>query len=105
MLHIRKLVRGTELTTVETAEIDVDSKKLIVLVPIVLSFVCGCYQGGFLEMELGTHAFFVPASISGVIGILYTCFRQRLKQYLMMLKNSGQADPDIVSEDEDERIA
>merc|ERR1712194_545519 len=101
MIRLRPLFRGTGLTSIEHAEIEVDSKKLIVLVPIVLSFVCGCYMGGFLELE--THAFFVPASVSGAIGILYTGFRQRLKQYLKMLKNSGLADLDIVSEDEDER--
>lgn len=101
MLHIRKLVRGTELTTIEKAEIDVDTKKLIVLVPIVLSFVCGCYQGGFLEMWLGTNALLVPASVTGLIGIMYTCFRHRLKQYLKRLQKAGEADSEVII-DEDE---
>merc|ERR1712039_890896 len=100
MLRIRQLRRGTELTTIERAEINVDAKKLIVLVPIVLSFVCGCYQGGFLEMWLGKKAFFVPASVTGLIGIIYTCFRQRLKQYLKRLQKAGEADPELVIDDE-----
>merc|ERR1719221_896962 len=101
MLRIRQFVRGTELTTIESAEIDVDVKKLIVLVPIVLSFVCGCYQGGFLEMWLGTNVLFVPASVTGIIGIVYTCFRQRLKQYLKQLKKAGEADPELVVDDDE----
>merc|ERR1712137_952067 len=100
MLHIRQLARGTELTTVERAEIDVDVKKLIVLVPIVLSFVCGCYQGGFLELSLGTNALFVPASVTGLIGIVYTCFRHRLKQYLKRLQKAGEADSEVIIDDE-----
>jgi len=101
MLHIRKLARGTELTTVEKAEIEVDTKKLIVLVPIVLSFVFGCYQGGFLEMWFGTNALFVPASVTGSIGIIYTCFRHRLKQYLKKLQKAGEADSEVIIDDEE----
>merc|ERR1712039_135235 len=101
MLRIRQLLRGTELTTIERAEVDVDSKKLIVLVPIVLSFVCGCYQGGFLEVWLGTNALFVPASVTGLIGIIYTCFRQRLKQHLKKLQKAGQADSEVIIDDDE----
>lgn len=102
MMYVRRYMRGEELTTVERAAVDVDCRKLRVLVPIVMSFVFGCYQGGYLEMWLGTNAFFVPAFVTGSIGSIYACFRQRLKRYLQQLQKAGVDDPDLVIVDEDE---
>merc|ERR1712194_305459 len=102
MMYVRKYLRGEELTTVERAEVDVDFRKLLVLVPVVMSFVFGCYQGGYLEMWLGTKALFVPAFVTGAIGSIYVLCRQRLKQYLQQLQKAGVDDPDLVIVDEDE---
>lgn len=104
MVFLRRRIRCEDLSTVEQAEVEVDLKKLRVLVPIVLSFVFGCYQGGFLEMWFGQKAFFIPAFVTGSIGMIYGCFRQRLKRYMKRLQKAGMEDPDFatVEESEDE---
>jgi len=103
MIYLRRRIKGGPLTSVERAEVEVDWKKLLVLLPIVTSFAFGCYVGGFLEIWFGPKALFVPSSITGAIGLTYCLFRDQLKRYLKRLQRTGHADPDLdVSEDEDE---
>merc|ERR1712151_1420932 len=104
MIYLRRRAKGGELTTVERAEVEVDWKKLMVLCPIVLFFIAGCYMGGFLEIWFGQKAFFVPASVTGFIGMIYGCFRERLKRYLKQLQKAGINDIELeVMEDDEER--
>merc|ERR1711972_766463 len=104
MIYLRRKAKGGELTTVERAEVEVDWKKLMVLCPIVLFFIVGCYMGGFLEIWFGQKAFFVPASVTGFIGMIYGCFRDHLKRYLKQLQKDGINDIELEVMEDDEQL-
>mmetsp|Transcript_61110 Transcript_61110/g.169438 ORF Transcript_61110/g.169438 Transcript_61110/m.169438 type:complete len:182 (+) Transcript_61110:363-908(+) len=72
------------------AEIEVDVKKLMILMPLWVSFLIGSYFGAGLHKTLGLQerAFLVPASITGCMGIAYTCFGQILKRKFKEIEQS-----------------
>jgi uncharacterized membrane protein YoaK (UPF0700 family) len=82
MILLRKRCKPSKLNVVEKAEIEVDLKKLFVLLPLLFGFWIGCVCGAYLEDWFHTYALFVPAAFTGTFGLIYMCFRNRLKEKL-----------------------
>jgi uncharacterized membrane protein YoaK (UPF0700 family) len=51
MILLKKKFRVSNLNVVERAEIEVDMKKLLVLMPIAFGFWIGCFAGAYLEVS------------------------------------------------------
>lgn len=88
MILMRKHCRCARLNVLERAEIRVDLDKLLVLGPMWLSFLLGCFLGSYLGDALGIYALLVPGGYTTVVGMTYTIFRQRLKEFF---KSQAQA--------------
>jgi len=88
MLLLRRGCRRKALTPLEQAEMEVDGKKLRVLLPLFFGFGLGCVLGAFLFNLLGVRALLVPAGVTGTSGSLYMLFRNRLKIKLKQLESS-----------------
>lgn len=80
MILLKKKFRISNLNVVERAEIQVDMRKLLVLLPIALGFGMGCLAGAYLEVSLHQFALLLPAGFTGVVGFVYMFFRNRLKE-------------------------
>lgn len=80
MIALRRLIRGTPFTYLERVELGVDFSKLQVLCMMFFAFSSGCYIGALLYSHLQLQTFLVPAVITGVSGIVYTFFREMMKQ-------------------------
>jgi uncharacterized membrane protein YoaK (UPF0700 family) len=80
MILLKKKFRVSNLNVVERAEIEVDMKKLLVLMPIAFGFWIGCFAGAYLEVSLHQFALLIPAVFTGLVGFVYMFFRNRLKQ-------------------------
>jgi uncharacterized membrane protein YoaK (UPF0700 family) len=92
MIILRRRWRGQPLNAIDKAEIEVDRRKLMVLLPIFISFGFGCYIGAICSGYLQQNAYYIPAALSGVIGCLYTFQRERLKRYLKKLHKDNVDD-------------
>jgi len=86
MIFMRTRCKGRSMNIVDRAEVTVDVRKLKVLVPILGSFGVGCFLGAWLSAHLNQASFLVPAGITGAVGLVYTCFREPLKQIMKTMK-------------------
>lgn len=86
MILLRKRCRIARLNILEKAELEVDKKKLLVLLPLLLGFFLGCVMGSYLELALHEYALLVPAAFTGIVGFVYMFFRKRLKENLKRLE-------------------
>jgi len=82
MIFLRKSCRRSRLNLVEVAEVGVDARKLLVLLPMWCSFLLGTTLGAYLYTEMGVEALLIPAGFTFTIGAMYTLFRQTLKGFL-----------------------
>jgi len=82
MILMRKRGQYSKLNLVEKAELEVDLKKLFVLLPLLIGFWFGCFCGAYLEFWFHESAIFVPAGLTGTFGLIYMCFRNHLKDKL-----------------------
>lgn len=82
MILLRKRFKTSKLNVVEKAEIEVDLKKLFVLLPLLFGFWIGCVCGAYLEDWFDKNALFVPAGFTGIFGLIYMCCRNQLKEKL-----------------------
>jgi len=82
MIMLRRGCRRRKLTHVEQAEVEVDLTKLKILSAILLSFILGCFFGALFYSHIGIYTLCVSAGLTGVMGVLYTCFRDTLKRQL-----------------------
>jgi uncharacterized membrane protein YoaK (UPF0700 family) len=82
MILMRRRGQYSELNIVEKAELEVDMKKLFVLLPLLVGFWFGCLCGAYLEFWFHEGALFVPAGLTGTFGLVYMCFRNCLKERL-----------------------
>mmetsp|Transcript_112372 Transcript_112372/g.357129 ORF Transcript_112372/g.357129 Transcript_112372/m.357129 type:complete len:441 (-) Transcript_112372:568-1890(-) len=82
MIFLRKSCRRSRLNVVEVAEVGVDARKLLVLLPMWCSFLVGATLGAYLYTEMGVEALLVPSGFTFTIGAMYTLFRQTLKGFL-----------------------
>merc|ERR1719436_724096 len=80
MIMLRGGCRWGQLTHVEQTEVEVDFTKLRILLALLLSFVLGCFLGALSFGALGESTLLLPALVTGITGILYTCFREQLKK-------------------------
>jgi uncharacterized membrane protein YoaK (UPF0700 family) len=85
-IFLRKRCRMGQLNIVEKAEIEVDKKKLLVLLPLLFGFWLGCFLGAYLEFQMHEYALLVPASFTGVVGVIYMFFRNCLKEKLKKIE-------------------
>jgi len=99
MILLRRGCRHTRLTTIERAEIEVDAKKLQVLLPLLAGFLLGCMTGAFLHNSLGVFTFLVPAGITGTSGAIYMFFRTNLKTTIKRLEERKLREEIIEMED------
>eukprot|EP00928_Gymnodinium_smaydae_P000717 TRINITY_DN10279_c0_g2_i1.p1 TRINITY_DN10279_c0_g2~~TRINITY_DN10279_c0_g2_i1.p1 ORF type:complete len:314 (-),score=59.07 TRINITY_DN10279_c0_g2_i1:120-1061(-) len=105
LIVLRKRLQGKELSAIDRADVIVDARRLQVLIPILVSFTLGTYVGAHLSYSMERAAFFVPATLSGTIGLAYVCLRERIKQYIKRLKAERAAEKahwEIEDGDEDE---
>jgi len=86
MIYLRKGLRSSRLNALERAEVGVDARKLLVLLPMWLFFLFGCIAGAYLETQMQVYALLIPASLTFSVGTSYMLFRQRLKGYLKRLE-------------------
>lgn len=82
MIMLKKKFRISKLNVVERAEIEVDLKKLLVLLPLLVGFWAGCFLGAYMELTLHEFALLIPASFTGLVGFVYMFFRNQLKEKL-----------------------
>uniref|UniRef100_A0A7S4VA90 Uncharacterized protein n=1 Tax=Alexandrium monilatum TaxID=311494 RepID=A0A7S4VA90_9DINO len=66
---------GRAFDVVDTAEVADDVSKLTVLLTLGTAFFLGAVAGAQLEESIGEYAFFVPAGVTGSIGIAYSAYR------------------------------
>jgi len=83
MIFLRKGCRRSRLNVLDRAEVNVDARKLLVLLPMWISFLIGCIQGTYLVryMEVPEYAMLYPAGFTFSVGLLYTFFRQSFKSF------------------------
>jgi len=72
MALVRRRLRPGSATIADPAE---ESRKLILLLMLAVSFVVGVIIGALLHASLGVNALLVPAAIIGVAGMCYTVYR------------------------------
>eukprot|EP00434_Breviolum_minutum_P015239 symbB.v1.2.013431.t3/scaffold931.1/size151118/3 len=80
MSHLRRGCRRSRMNILDKAEIGVDLRKLVVLLPMWISFVLGSTLGAYCEHELGRYALLIPASFTLTLGLVYTLLRSLLKE-------------------------
>jgi len=86
MIFLRKGFRVSNLNVVEQAEVAVDAKKLLVLLPMWACFLLGAISGAYLETVFKIYALLCPAFLTLSIGLVYMFFRQNLKGYLKRIE-------------------
>merc|ERR1719277_2035145 len=85
-VFLRKGLRQSRLNVVERAEVAVDAKKLLVLLPMWLCYLSGTILGAYLETVLKVYALALPASLTMSVGLVYLLFRRHLKSYLRRIE-------------------
>lgn len=90
ILMLKKCFRHSRFSTLDEAELHIDGKKLAVLIPIYCSFFIGAFFGAFIcrQCDFDDHALglasadvlFVPAAVTGILGLTYTFSREKLKR-------------------------
>jgi len=80
MMHLRRGCRRSRMNILDKAEVGVDLKKLLVLLPMWIAFVLGSTLGAYCEHELGQYALLIPASFTLSLGLVYTLLRSLLKE-------------------------
>jgi len=78
MIFLRKGCRRSHLNVLEIAEVGVDARKLLVLLPMWLSFLVGTILGAYLHSAFGVKALLIPAFLTFSAGFVYALFRQTL---------------------------
>lgn len=68
---------GTQL--LDEAELHVDKRKLLVLVPLYVFFLTGCIVGAQCYRSIAHNTFLIPATITGFMGLVYSTLRETLK--------------------------
>jgi len=86
MIFLRKGFRFSNLNVVEQAEVVVDARKLLVLLPMWGCFLLGTTLGAYLETVFKIYALLLPAFLTLSVGLVYTFFRQKLKGYLKRIE-------------------
>jgi len=86
MLFLRKGCRRSRLNVVEAAEVGVDARKLLVLLPMWCSFLIGTTLGAYLYTAMGVEALLIPAGLTFSFGTIYGLFRQKMKSYLKQIE-------------------
>lgn len=82
MALARRGCRRPRLSVAEQAEAWPEVEKLVVLVPMWLSFVLGSLMGAVGHRNLETHALLLPAGVTGVLGVVCTLFRGCLTEVI-----------------------
>jgi len=91
MIILRGLTKGS-LGYLDRVELDVDLKKLRVLLIIFFSFAGGCYVGSLLYTNILLKTMLVPAVITGLCGLLYTFLRGTLKKQIKKMERKRIAE-------------
>lgn len=93
MLMLRNGCRRSSMNVVERAEMYVDARKLLVLLPMWLSFLLGCVGGAYAYHHVQSpDALFIPAAITFSVGLGYMLFRTTLKHYIKGLEKERLND-------------
>jgi len=85
MIFVRNGCTPSRLNVLEKAEVGVDARKLLVLLPMWCSFLTGCIAGAYAENGLRQYAFLLPAGFTFLLGSCYLLLRQVLKDFLKRL--------------------
>mmetsp|Transcript_54193 Transcript_54193/g.136892 ORF Transcript_54193/g.136892 Transcript_54193/m.136892 type:complete len:423 (+) Transcript_54193:48-1316(+) len=86
MIVLRAACERRRRSNLENAELEADLNKLTVLVTIFTFFFVGCFLGALTHSHLGAWTFVVPAIATGLMGVLYTCFRTKMKQQIKRMQ-------------------
>jgi len=79
MIFLRNGCRRSKMNIVDKAEVGVDARKLLVLGPMLLCFLLGTILGSYFYTVFEVQALLIPATLTGIVGLCYMLFRQRLK--------------------------
>merc|ERR1719291_518561 len=86
MIFMRRGFRVSKLSTMDRAEIDVDARKLGVLLPMWASYLTGTIFGAYLVAVVQVYALLLPASLTFTMGMVYMFFRTNLKGVLKRIE-------------------
>jgi len=89
MMYLRKGCHGSRFNVLDKAELGVDLRKLLVLLPMWVSFVMGALCGAFAERVLGKHAMFIPAFATTFLGLVYMTLRRILGDFFKKLDSQS----------------
>lgn len=89
MMYLRKGCHGSRFNVLDKAELAVDLRKLLVLLPMWVSFVTGALCGAFAERVLGKHAMFIPAFATTFLGLVYMTLRRILGDFFKKLDSQS----------------
>eukprot|EP00929_Paragymnodinium_shiwhaense_P028290 TRINITY_DN1642_c0_g2_i1.p1 TRINITY_DN1642_c0_g2~~TRINITY_DN1642_c0_g2_i1.p1 ORF type:complete len:438 (-),score=65.19 TRINITY_DN1642_c0_g2_i1:363-1676(-) len=74
---IRTRCKKRNFLPLDSAEVSVDLKKLIVFTSLLLGYILGVCIGAFAADALGVHALLIPAGVTGLGGLAYTVAKAR----------------------------
>mmetsp|Transcript_95550 Transcript_95550/g.169669 ORF Transcript_95550/g.169669 Transcript_95550/m.169669 type:complete len:387 (-) Transcript_95550:181-1341(-) len=94
MIYLRNGCQRSSLNVLEKAEVGVDARKVLVLLPMWVFFLIGCIIGAYAENAMGKYALLIPAGFTFTVGLGYLLFRQMLKAYFTIVERD-QLDADI----------
>jgi len=86
MLNIRSM--GREFDTIEDAEYSVDKKRIMVLVPMLFSYMIGAGLGELFESAMNEYAFLIPAGWALFAGLSYVSKRQSIEDAFTVAKQA-----------------
>lgn len=78
----------------DRAEVEVDMKRIRVFCLLGSGFSVGVLGGAFLQQWLGVHTLLVPASITGISGLAYSCFGRTMAKRLQQIE-VGRLEADV----------
>ncbi|CAL1143658.1 unnamed protein product [Cladocopium goreaui] len=70
---------GSGMQLLDEAELHVDKRKLLVLVPLYVFFLGGCIVGALCFRSIAHNTFLIPAIVTGFMGLVYSTLRETLK--------------------------
>lgn len=91
---LRSGCRRSRMNEFDRAEVEVDMKRIRVFCLLGSGFSVGVLGGAFLQQWLGVHTLLVPASITGISGLAYSCFGRTMAKRLQQME-VGRLEADV----------
>eukprot|EP00929_Paragymnodinium_shiwhaense_P049459 TRINITY_DN2494_c0_g2_i1.p1 TRINITY_DN2494_c0_g2~~TRINITY_DN2494_c0_g2_i1.p1 ORF type:complete len:364 (+),score=78.72 TRINITY_DN2494_c0_g2_i1:65-1156(+) len=76
----RRRCKRSNLGLLDWTEVRIDATKLKVFTCLLSGFTCGVFLGAYIEHQIGAACFAIPASITGLGGMVYSIAKQTCRQ-------------------------